>query len=261
MWQALWLSLAALTLNAADFNTEIAKFRAGREKNLRAEDGWLSLVGLTWLNEGDNRLDAGTFTLKSGHVYFQPAAGVKLKAQELKPDKDVLVLDSKRYMAIQRGKQTGVRIKDSESPARKEFTGLRWYPPDPSWRFVAKFTPYDKPHKLTFDTVIDGLQEEDQSPGYVTFTRNGREYKLEPVVDEGELFFVFRDQTSGKSTYAAARFLYTSMPKNGTVVLDFNRAENPPCVFTPYATCPLPPPQNRLPLEVAAGELMYNGHH
>ena len=159
----------------------------------------------------------------------------------------------------------GVRIKDNDSAARREFTGLKWYPPDPSWRVQAKFVPWDKPHAVTFDTAV-GVKETDESPGYVTFQRDGKEYRLEPVVDDNELWFVMRDQTSGKTTYGASRFLYAAMPKDGvkragTVEIDFNRAENPPCVFTDFATCPLPPPQNRLPLAVTAGEQMYGKQH
>ena len=274
-----WLVLMAAPalLHAADYTQQVEQFRAGREKSLRAEDGWLSVAGLFWLKDGDNRAGSnpslevplpasvpasvGVFTLKNGRVDFRPAAGVKLAAKTLKPDTDVLTLGSVKFFVIERSGKFAVRVKDNHSEARREFTHLSWYPIDPSWRIVAKFTKWEKPHTLTFDTVIAGLREEDASPGYATFSKDGREYRLEPTVDENQLFFVFRDQTSGKSTYAAARFLYADMPRSGTVILDFNRAENPPCVLTAYATCPLPPPQNRLPLEVAAGELMYNGHH
>jgi uncharacterized protein (DUF1684 family) len=252
---------------------EVAKFRADREKSLISPDGWTTVVGLTWLKEGENQVtlpdstpvNVGTFTLKAGHVQFHPASGVKLPTQELKEDAAPLVFGSMKFLMIQRGDKFGIRVKDSEAKARKEFTHLSWYPVDPSWRIVAKYTPWDSPHTLSFDTVIPGLKEEDKSPGYVTFTRDGREYRLEPSLDQKELSFVFRDQTSGKSTYAASRFLDTDAPANlrapGTVILDFNQAYNPPCAFTAYATCPLAPPQNRLSLPILAGELMYNGHH
>ena len=129
----------------------------------------------------------------------------------------------------------------------------------------AKFIPFDKPRKVMFDTLA-GVKEEDESPGYVTFTRGGMEYRLEPVLDDGELWFIMRDGTSGKATYGASRFLYAALPKGGvkqagTVEIDFNKAENPPCVFTDFATCPLPPPQNRLSLAVTAGEQMYGKQH
>jgi uncharacterized protein (DUF1684 family) len=156
-------------------------------------------------------------------------------------------------------------VKDNDSDARKQFTALKWYPVDPAWRVKANFVPWDKPRTITFDTAV-GVKEQDESPGYVTFERNGHEYRLEPVLEDGALWFVMRDQTSGKTTYGASRFLYAPLPaggvnKAGTVEIDFNRAENPPCVFTDFATCPLPPPQNRLALPVTAGEMMYGHAH
>jgi uncharacterized protein (DUF1684 family) len=279
----LCFGVAAGLLVAGDYTAEIAKFRAERETSLVREDGWTSVVGLSWLKEGDNRAGSdaradvpapaslpaqvGVFTLRSGHVRFQPSAGVKLPAKELKPDSgDSVGLSTVKFFLIERGEgQTakfGIRVKDTDAATRKEFTHLSWYPVDPSWRIAAKYIPWDKPHTISFDTVIPGLQEQDSSPGTVTFARDGKEYSLEPAADGS---IVFRDQTTGKATYGAGRFLDINLPKNlkaiGSVVLDFNEAYNPPCVFTAYATCPLPPPQNRLALAVAAGELMYNGHH
>ena len=274
--------LVASALPAGDYAAEIAKFRSDREKSLVREDGWSTVVGLSWLKEGDNRAGSdskadvplptslppqvGVFTLHSGHVKFQVSPGVKLASRDLEPDSDVLALGTVKFFVIQRGDglnaKYGVRVKDSEAATRKEFTHLSWYPVDPSWRIVANYIPWDKPHVISFETVVAGLQEQDASPGKVTFTRDGKEYALEPDSD-GEI--VFRDQTTGHATYGAGRFVDINLPKNlkvpATVVLDFNEAYNPPCVFTAYATCPLPPPQNRLPLPIAAGELMYNGHH
>lgn len=276
-------ALAAVPLLAADYPSskyaaEVAKFRADEEKSLIAPDGWTTVVGLAWLKEGDNRAGSdpeadvelpaslptqvGVFTLHAGKVHFQPAAGVKLPARDLAPNKDVLALGTVKFFLIQRTDRFAVRIKDSEAPTRKQFTHLSWYPLDSSWRITAQYIPWDKPHTLNFDTVISGLQEQDSSPGYLKFTRDNKEYRLEPASDGS---IVFRDQTSGKATYGAGRFLDIVLPRNlkvpGTVVLDFNEAYNPPCVFTAYATCPLPPPQNRLSLSVPVGELMYNGHH
>jgi uncharacterized protein (DUF1684 family) len=273
---------ATAALLAGDYATEIAKFRADREKSLVREDGWTTVVGLSWLKEGDNRAGSdaradvplpaslpaqvGVLTLHSGHLRFEPSAGIKLPAKELRPNTDVLSLGTVKFFVIQRGDgpnaKFGVRVKDSDATTRKDFTHLSWYPVDPSWRIVAKYVPWDKPHVLSFDTVVPGLQEQDSSPGNVKFTRDGQEYSLEPAADGS---IIFRDQTTGKATYGAGRFLDINLPKNlkamGSVVLDFNEAYNPPCVFTAYATCPLPPPQNRLTLSVPAGELMYNGHH
>jgi len=270
------LALAAMTLMAADsaYQREITRWRAEREAKLKADDGWLTVVGLHWLHEGvntvgsDPQADAplpasqpahvGTIALSKGKVHFKPAGGVPLKEMDLKtdvtPQYDRLTLGRVKFFVIEREDRFGVRVKDNDSEARKKFTGLRWYAVDPSWKIKAKFIP--SPHQVTFDTEV-GVKEKDESPGYVTFTRGGKEYKLEPVKEDDDLWFVFRDQTSGKTTYAASRFLYTPFPKDGFVELDFNKAENPPCVFTDYATCPLPTPQNRLPLAVTAGEQMY----
>jgi uncharacterized protein (DUF1684 family) len=275
------LSLA-VSLVAGDYAAQIAKFRSDLEKSLVREDGWATVVGLSWLKEGDNRAGSdrqadvllpaslpaqvGIFSLHSGHVRFQPSAGVKLTAKDLKPNSDIIALGTVKFFLIQRGEgpgaRFGVRVKDSDAATRKEFTHLSWYPVDPSWRIVAKYTQWDKPHVISFDTVITGLQEQDSSPGTVMFMRDNKEYTLEPAADGS---IVFRDQTTGKATYGAGRFLDINLPKNlktgASLVLDFNEAYNPPCVFTAYATCPLPPPQNRLTLAVTAGELMYNGHH
>jgi uncharacterized protein (DUF1684 family) len=278
-----WLLVPALAIPlwAGDYAHEIASFRAQREASLRAPDGWTTVVGLVWLKPGQNRAGSnpelevplpasvprlvGTFTLQSHHVEFRPAAGVNLPAQEMKDDNTekptMLSLGSVTMYVIRRGDKFGIRVKDSQAKARREFTHLRWYPVEPSWRIEGKFTAYAKPRTVFVDTVIPGLKEEDQAPGYVTFSKGGQIYRLEPVIDDGELFFIFRDRTSGKSTYAASRFLYAELPKDGKVLLDFNKATNPPCVFTQYATCPLPPPQNRLALAVTAGELMYDNRH
>ena len=199
---------------------------------------------------------SGTLTLKAGKVRFAPAPGVAVtmngapaKETELKPDVDAnydrLAVGRVKFFIIKREDKMGVRIKDNDSATRREFSGLKWYPVDPSWRVQAEYTPFVKPHTVTFDTAA-GVKEQDQIPGYVTFRidgRFGREYRLEPVVDDNELWFVMRDQTSGKTTYGASRFLYAPLPKNGlkkagTVEIDFNKAENPPCVFTDFATLP-----------------------
>ena len=265
-----------MTLFAADssYQQEIARWRADHEAKLKADDGWLTVVGLHWLHEGMNTVGSdpytdaplpasappmvGRITVSKGKVHFKPALGIKLKEMDLKtditPDYDRLSLGRVKFFVIERETKFGVRVKDNDSEARKKFTGLRWYPVDPTWKIKAKFIP--SPHQVTFSTEV-GVKEKDDSPGYVTFTRGGHEYKLEAVKEDDDLWFVFRDQTSGKTTYGASRFLYTPFPKDGFVEMDFNKAENPPCMFTDYATCPLPTPQNRLQLAVTAGEQTY----
>jgi uncharacterized protein (DUF1684 family) len=270
------LAFAAVSLFAADsaYQQEIARWRAERETKLKADDGWLTVVGLHWLHEGMNTVGSdpnadaplpaslparvGTIALSKGKVHFKPASGVALKEMDLKtdvtPDYDRLTLGRVKFFVIERETKFGVRVKDNDSEARKKFAGLRWYPVDPTWNIKAKFI--SSPHQVSFDTEV-GVKEKDDSPGYVTFTRGGQQYKMEAVKEDDDLWFVFRDQTSGKTTYGASRFLYTPFPKDGFVEMDFNKAENPPCMFTDFATCPLPTPQNRLTLAVTAGEQTY----
>jgi len=272
--------IAAFAETGQDYAASIARWRADREARLMADNGWLTVAGLHWLKEGDNTVGSGPgvaialppaapklvgiITVRNGKTNFTPKSpvlykGVPLKsALDLKPDTepnyDILSVGRVNFYAIKREDRLGVRVKDNDNPARKQFAGLQWYPVDPSWRIRAKFVPWDKPHTVTFETEV-GVKEQDESPGYVTFNKNGKEYRMEPVKDGDSLWFVMRDATSGKTTYGASRFLYIDAPKNGYVDLDFNRAESPPCAFTPYATCPLPPPQNRLTLAVIAGEM------
>jgi len=246
-------ALAALAQTGPDYVRSVEKFRADREASLKADNGWLTVVGLDWLKAGPNHIDrVGNITVKNGKAW--------LGSQELIPDTNgkptVIASGRTNFQIIEREGKLAVRLKDNDSPARQHFTGLKWYPVDSSWHMRAKFVKWPVPKTILFDTAV-GVKEPMQSPGYVAFQRDGKEYRLEPVDDDGELFFVMRDATSGKTTYAASRFLYAALPKDGYVDLDFNKAENPPCVFTDYATCPLPPPQNRLALAVTAGELMY----
>jgi uncharacterized protein (DUF1684 family) len=279
-------ALMMLSLGAAErrdsYRSEVEDWRAKHQSALARDYGWLTVVGLDWLKEGDNRVGAGPASevplppgsapqrvaiirWQTGKAVLHPVQGVPLTLNgkpaaetTLREDTDVLAINHLQFFLIQRGERAGIRLKDNDSAARKHFQGLLWYPVDPSWRIEAKFTAWPTPHTLVFHNTI-GQEEHESSPGYVTFQKDGREFRLEPMLDDGELFFVIRDQTSGKTTYGASRFLYTEQAKNGVVVLDFNKAENPPCAFTAYATCPLPSPQNRLALAITAGEKKYAG--
>jgi uncharacterized protein (DUF1684 family) len=262
----------ALVALAADpnYSRDVEQYRAQREASLKQDDGWLTVVGLFRLKEGENRVGSGerddialpasapahagkiTFSKGQAIYYAEGRPGTVLR-QNL----DVITVGQVKFFVIKRGVEYFVRVRDSDSRIRREFTGLKWFPIDPSWKIAAKFTPYDKPRTILFDSQ-NGVKQPMQSPGYVTFTREGKEYRLEPVQEGPELFFIFRDATSNKSTYGAARFLYAAPATNGSVILDFNKAINPPCAFTAYATCPLPPPQNRLALAVTAGEKKYS---
>jgi uncharacterized protein len=282
--------LLALTIQAADitdaYRRELGQWRAEHQKKLAADDGWLTVVGLDWLKEGDNRVGSdpssdvslpphsaprqvAIISLHAGKAVLHPLPGVPLSLNgkaaaetTLREDDDILAINRLNFYLIRRGDRAGIRLKDNDAATRKHFQGLAWYPADPAWRIQAKYTAWDKPHSLVFHNTI-GQEEKEPSPGYVTFQKDGREFRLEPMLDDGELFFVLRDETSGKTTYGASRFLYANPPanaaRNGMVWLDFNKAENPPCAFTAYATCPLPPPQNRLALAIKAGEKKYAG--
>jgi len=276
----------SLTLSAANpgenYRQQVEQWRAQHQKELTADDGWLTVAGLDWLTEGENRVGTdpasevplppnsaakrvATISFHAGQAVLHPDPGVPLMLNgnlanqtALHEDTDTLTINRLKFYLIRRGDRAGIRLKDNDCPERKQFKGLTWYPIDPSWRIRAKFTAWDTPHTIAFTNTI-GQRESEESPGFVTFTRNGRAYRLEPMLDDGKLFFVFRDRTSGKTTYGASRFLYAEPAKDGVVLLDFNQAENPPCAFTAYATCPLPAPQNRLNLAIEAGELKYKG--
>jgi uncharacterized protein (DUF1684 family) len=268
---------------------EITKWQTNRATRLKAEDGWLSLVGLQWLNPAENKLEGfGTFTLNDGKVTYVSATGGAPEALPfcrypsiansryggltsvvvMRDDTDpngptVLQQGTKRVTVIKRNEKFGLRIKDANSSARKHFLGLDYFPVNSQWRFVARFEPYNPPKKLPITNVL-GMVSEETSPGLLAFDVDGKTWKVEPILEQGETdwFIIFKDATSGKETYGAARYVYAAPPgPDGTTVLDLNKAYNPPCAFTPYATCPLPPPQNKLPFRVEAGEKKYRGGH
>jgi uncharacterized protein (DUF1684 family) len=268
----LMLFLAALPLVAAlTYESEIATWRQNREAKLKRDGGWLTVAGLFWLHEGPNTIgsgpkndvvlpagpaQAGVFELHGGKV----TAKIAGSSRELRPDSDDVVnVDRLHLYVIKRSDKFGIRLKDPQSQFVKEFRGIDYYPPKEDYRVTAKFVA--DPKKIPITNIL-GQTEPEDSPGYVIFELHGKEYRLRPVLDDPsspDLFFIFKDPTSQKETYGAGRFLDTDPPKEGKVVLDFNKAYNPPCAFTPYATCPLPPPENRLAVGIEAGEKRY-GH-
>jgi uncharacterized protein (DUF1684 family) len=173
-------------------------------------------------------------------------------------DPTMLSAGTVSFFVIRRGDRTGVRVRDSASAVRRSFRGLEHYPVSSEWRFDARFIPYDPPKHVTVPTIL-GFPEDDVAPGELEFTWRGKPYRVVPILEQGsdEMFIIFGDRTNGKSTYGGGRFVYAPFAKGGKTVLDFNKAYNPPCVFTPFATCALPPAANHLPFEVTAGEKMY----
>lgn len=263
----------------------LAEWKQWREGRLRQPDSWLTLVGLAWLQPGDNRVGSdprsrvvlpasapprvGVIRLEGERATFvaEPGAmvisnGVPVSTLVLRSDADgeptLLQHGSIRFFLIRRSDRLAVRIKDSEAPALKKFPGLEYYPADPKWRVEARFEPANPVVEIEVPNVL-GVAEKILAPGHVVFTLGGVTHRLLALDDtgDGRLFLVFGDRTNGRDTYGGGRFLYTDPPRDGRVWVDFNRAYNPPCVFSPYATCPLPPPGNRMPMPVEAGEKKY----
>ena len=269
--------LVGASLAADTYTASVERWRAGREARLRSDAGWLTVSGLFWLKEGGQtigsdssnkiQLPAHSSPARLGVIEFhdgQAALRYEDRAKgriELKPDSTPeptrIQLGDLTFWVIQRGDRYGIRLRDRQSSMRKEFTGCKWYPVKADHRVAARFVPEQTTMRIP---SIIGVTNEESSPGYVEFEMAGETIRLRPTGDMESLSFVFRDGTSGKSTYGAGRFLSADGPKDGKVILDFNRAYNPPCAFTPYATCPLPPRENRFKTPIEAGEKTYAGH-
>jgi len=273
------------------YRSEVRKWREGRETRLKADGGWLTLAGLFWLKEGPNRFGAdpagdvvllegsapakaGVFELKgeqvtvalepgaNGRIGGKPVAGAVAMRPDTSGSPDVLEMGTLSLNVIKRSDRYGIRLKDRKSAARRDFTGLKWFDVQEEYRVEARWVSHPQPKPVRVPNVL-GQTESMPSPGYAEFTLGGKAVRLDGVLEDPhaeQLFFILRDQTSGKETYGAGRFLYADLPKAGKVLLDFNKAYNPPCAFTPYATCPLPPKQNALAVRIDAGEKNY-GHH
>lgn len=283
--------LGVTAVHAADspsYSQQIMHWRAQRLERLTAPYGWLSLIGLPWLQHGANtvgsapdnaivipqapahlgtvdwnkdgtvqiHLDAGTDALINGkHV----SSATLL--DDSHPNPTTVRFGTTEFYLVTRDGRKGLRVKDSDAPTRTHFAGLAYFPVDPSLRIVARWIPFKPHHELKMGNEIGGVDTY-PVPGKAVFEYQGHSYSLEPVIEvpgDTQYFVVFADATSGKETYGSARFMYIDPPKDGHVVLDFNKAYNPPCAFTPYATCPLAPPENRLGFRVTAGEKAYRG--
>ena len=267
----------------------IDQWRAQRRESLVGDDGWLTLTGLFWLKEGENSfgraasnslsLDnaalaahAGNFVRTGQQVRFVAAvgsgithAGKPVDALDLAPDTSgnptVLESGTLRFHVIERAGNLGVRVRDLANPHRLNFRGLEYFPVSTDWVVNARFERYQPVHHVPIVNVL-GMELEMESPGALVFNKDGREWRLDAVLEEPgdtELFIMFADGTSGHETYGGGRFLHVPMPQGSSVAVDFNEAYNPPCALNEFATCPLPPQQNRLGLRVTAGEKKYAG--
>jgi uncharacterized protein (DUF1684 family) len=261
------------------YEKEIATFRQIRIDSLKHENGYLNLSGLFWLKEGENTIGAdpqndfnfpaehsdsflGKIVLNNGVVRFKSSqanqvfsSGQAVSEMIIFQDKKVVVLEHKslRWFIIKRGEKYAIRLRDLDGEYVRNFKGITYFPLDPSWRIVAKFVP-TKGKQLRI-TDITGRTFLEDSPGVLHFTKGGKKFTLEAGGTMDEFFIVFGDLTNKKSTYGGGRFLYANAPdKDGNVILDFNKSLNPPCEFTPFATCPLPTKENKMNVEVEAGE-------
>jgi len=288
---------AAITLGAAGahepdaYQASVEQWRTGRMERLRDPNGWLTLVGLHWLEPGwqsvgsasSNDIELavgpqrlGRIGIFDGAAHFQPAghAGVVVEHAEkrmdgkttsyvLAPDsakqQSVVRIGAANFVVIERSGRMGLRVKDPQAATRTSFTSIDQYPIDAGWRFDAVFVPHPAGKTIDIASVINTI-EPMANPGAVVFKKDGKDFRLEAVDEgDGQLFLIFADRTNRKETYGPGRFLYADKPVGNRTVVDFNRAYNPPCAFNAYSTCPLPPPENRLDLAVTAGEKKYVG--
>lgn len=272
-----------------DYRTDLEAWRARRIEGLTRPEGWLSLVGLYWLEEGPNPLGsdpeshvvlpakaparAGVLYLEKGSVRIEAAPdsgithdGAPVESLGLLADADeegptVLELGDLVFYVIRRVDDFGIRIKDRESPARHAFEEIPIFPVDPSWNIEGRFEAYEPVRHIPVPNIL-GTVFDEASPGAFVFERQGQTYRLDTIAEQGDdrLFIIFADETTGKETYGGGRYIYADRADaDGRVVVDFNRAYNPPCVFTAFATCPLPPKDNRLAMRIEAGEKLYQG--
>jgi len=293
---ATFLLATAVLSQDGSFQKDLSAWRADHAKDLLKPDGWLSLIALEWLQPGDNsvgsaadnkihlakgparlavlHLEGETVTLNPPPGGFPQdflLAGAPAQPQTLRaePNKDKvaprMTIGTLNMYVIRREARFALRIKDSQSPSITGFHSLKWYPPNEKYRVTAKWSPYSPFKTITLATLV-GTNYDQPVPGAAEFVLAGKTFRLEPVLEDPEvakLFFILRDTTSTTTTYGACRFLYTGFPTNGLdkpgeLVLDFNHLENPPCAYTAFATCPLPPRGNRLPIALPVGEKRYH---
>ncbi|MFZ0632209.1 MAG: DUF1684 domain-containing protein [Acidobacteriaceae bacterium] len=279
---------------STDWRSGLLAWRTARAEGLSAPDGWLTLVALDWIEPGensfggaaDNRIQlSGATAAHLGILQFsgnavrllpprggfpaafridgQPAQPIVLTGNDMKPHE--LTDGTLTCFVIHRGDRYALRVKDTQAPTRVHFRGLHWYAPNSHYRVEARWIPWVPAHQQKIPTII-GTTLDLPAPGLAEFTLDGKTLRLEPVLEAPgakQLFFIVRDVTSHSTTYGAGRFLYAGFPDHGLqqpghIVLDFNRLQNPPCAYTPYATCPLPPEQNRLAIALPVGEERYS---
>jgi len=277
------------TKGSPEYLEEIKNWDEHRLERLKADDGWLNLVGRTWLKHGENQFGSakdndviiesdkvpdymGVFLFEDSTVTMKVNEGVAILLNGESVKEMVMIGDEKKNMTvfqygpikwnlIIRDTLYGIRFRDLESEFVKKFKGIERFPVNEDWRVKATYEVYNPPKKIYVPNVLGQIDEE-PSPGVVVFTKDNQTYKLDAIDAGDKLWFIFADGTSGEETYGGGRFLYTDKAdSNGNVIVDFNKAYDPPCVLTKFATCPLPPKENYLSLRITAGEKMYGVNH
>lgn len=270
-----------------EYIKEIEEWDKRRVERLREENGWLNLAGLFWLTEGENKFGSakdndiifpsgpdniGILILRDSvvTVRINPKVNVTNNGNavseltlldDLTGNPTILQTGSLRWYVIKRTKGIGIRLRDLNAELVKNFKGIERFPVSEKWKIEASFDPYDPPKKILIPDIV-GTVDEELCPGAVVFNKDGKEYKIDAIDSGQRLFLIFADETSGVETYGAGRFMYVDKPdSSGKIILDFNKAYNPPCVFTKFATCPLPPKENYLKLRIEAGEKMWGEMH
>lgn len=273
---------------STEYKNEVEEWHKKRIENLKNENGWLNLVGLFWLEDGENSFgsdeknkiifpenapaEIGKIIKKDSLIIFESNKSVNVFSDGKKVDKlemkidlsgkpTILELGNLKWFIIKRDEKYGIRLRDLNSDLIKNFNGIERFPIDVSWKINAKFIPYEKPKEVEIPTII-GTIEKEFSPGKLNFKIDDKEYFLEPTSAGEKLFLVFADLTSGEETYGAGRFLVVDKPdSNNNVIVDFNKSYIPPCAFTKFATCPLPTDENKIKVRITAGEKNFGEEH
>ncbi|MFT4033559.1 MAG: DUF1684 domain-containing protein [Siphonobacter sp.] len=287
------IALAAVAISLAfrpieedpAYKAKLEEWHQKRIASLKREDGWLNLAGLFWLEEGknstgsspDNKIvfpkgsaNIGSFELSQGKVTFIPSKDAVVTSNGEKITTPTVVFDPSakpvtlqhnalKWVIIKRGDQYGIRLRDLESDQLKHFPGIERYPVNEAYRVKARLEKPTEPKTIAITNIL-GQTSNQPLAGTLVFDLSGKTYRLD-ATGEDKLFIVFGDATNGKETYGGGRFLYVDYPAaDGTATVDFNQAVNPPCAFTPFATCPLPTKQNKLAVRIPAGEKKFGDH-
>lgn len=271
------------------YQKEIKEWHKERVERLTEPTGWLSLAGLHWLEEGENTFGKsdenkitfkvaeapeviGSYFLEGDKIIFKSAEGVNVISDSAEvtdievfadvPGKPTLLeWGTLSWFIIKRGDKYGIRLRDTANPNLANFVGIEMYAIDPAWRVEAQYVAFEQPRKIAIPNILGMIDEED-SFGELQFQINGKKYSLATTGKKTPYFLIFADMTNGRETYGAGRFLVVEgTDSTGKTYVDFNKAYNPPCGFTKYATCPLPPEENKLKVEITAGEYAYHGAH